>query len=146
VERTSGSSVRLPAKLTAASVMVCPFLLPGRAVCPSSWNRGPVDTVACRKAARGKQRSQRSRPSVNVAAIGRLGCRVGWWSACGWGSGMPAPTGQVPPHFALWENEAPATRAACSPSQAQHAPTVSQKPRRSQRVSATPPRVPVRVS
>jgi hypothetical protein len=33
--RSSGSSVRLPAKLTAASVMVCPFLLPGRAVCPA---------------------------------------------------------------------------------------------------------------
>ena len=21
--------------------------------------------------------------------MGRLGYRVGWWSACGWGSGMP---------------------------------------------------------
>src|SRR5215212_8359649 len=27
--------MRLPAKLTLASVMVCPFLLPGRAVCPA---------------------------------------------------------------------------------------------------------------
>lgn len=44
-----------PAKLTAASVMVCPFLLPGRAVCPSSWNRGPVDAVACQETARGKR-------------------------------------------------------------------------------------------
>jgi hypothetical protein len=33
--RSSGWSVRLPAKLTVASVTVCPFLLPGRAVCPA---------------------------------------------------------------------------------------------------------------
>ena len=48
-------------------------------------------------------------------AIGRLGCRVGWWSACGWGSGMPAPSGQIPPPWAWWENEAPTTRAARRP-------------------------------
>jgi hypothetical protein len=29
--------------------------LSGRAVCPSSWNRGPVDAVACRKSPRGKR-------------------------------------------------------------------------------------------
>jgi hypothetical protein len=23
-----------------------------------------------------------------------------WWSACGWGSGMPAPSGQIPPPWA----------------------------------------------
>jgi hypothetical protein len=50
--------------------------------------------------------------------MGRLGCRVGWRGACGWGSGMPAPSGQIPPPWARWENEAPATRAACGPSQA----------------------------
>src|SRR5215217_7589395 len=38
--RSSGSSVRLPAKLTLASVMVCPFLLPGRAVCPALGTGG----------------------------------------------------------------------------------------------------------
>jgi hypothetical protein len=32
---SSGSPVRLPPKLTAASLMMCPFLLPGRAVCPA---------------------------------------------------------------------------------------------------------------
>jgi hypothetical protein len=26
--------------------------------------------------------------------------------ACGWGSGMPAPSGQIPPPWAWWENEA----------------------------------------
>jgi hypothetical protein len=41
-----------------------------------------------------------------------------WWSACGWGSGMPAPSGQIPPPWAWRENEAPAARAARGPSQA----------------------------
>jgi len=31
------------------------------------------------------------------------------------GSGMPAPSGQIPPPRAWWENEAPATRAARRP-------------------------------
>jgi hypothetical protein len=118
VERTSGSSVRLPAKLTLASVMVLPPVAwPGGLPCP--WNRGTVDTVACRESTRGKRRSQRSRPCDQVAGHGRLGCRVGWWGACGWGSGMPAPSGQIPPPWAWWENEAPAARAARSSSQAQ---------------------------
>jgi hypothetical protein len=38
--------------------------------------------------------------------------------ACGWGSGMPAPSGQIPPPWARWENEAPAARAARSSAQA----------------------------
>jgi len=46
-------------------------------------------------------------------------CRVGWWGACGWGSGRPAPSGQNTSPWARWENEAPATRAARSSSQAQ---------------------------
>ena len=28
---------------------------------------------------------------------------------------MPAPSGQIPPPWARWENEAPAARAACRP-------------------------------
>jgi hypothetical protein len=47
-------------------------------------------------------------------AIGRLRSRVGWWGACGWESGMPAPSGQIPPPWAWWENEAPTTRAAAA--------------------------------
>jgi hypothetical protein len=31
---------------------------------------------------------------------------------------MPAPSGQIPPPWTWWENEAPAARAACSSSQA----------------------------
>jgi hypothetical protein len=83
--RSSGSSVRLPAKLTLASVMVLPLSVawPGGLPCP--WNRGTVDTVACRKAIRGKRQSQRGRPWIKLAGRGRLGCRVGWWGACGWG-------------------------------------------------------------
>jgi hypothetical protein len=55
VERTSGSSVRLPAKLTLASVMTLPSWIawPGGLYCP--WNRGTVDTVACQQSPRGKR-------------------------------------------------------------------------------------------
>ena len=99
--------------------LVCSRLdcLAGRSSCP--WNRGTVDTVACRQTTRGKRRSQRSRPlHQGCRPWARLGCRVGWWRACGWGSGMPAPSGQIPPPWAWWENEAPAARAACSSAQA----------------------------
>jgi hypothetical protein len=34
------------------------------------------------------------------------------------GVGMPVPSGQIPPPWAWWENEAPTARAACSSSQA----------------------------
>jgi hypothetical protein len=56
--RSSGSSVRLPAKLTLASVMVLP--LPGAwsGGLPCPWNRGTVDTVACQETTRGKRQSQ----------------------------------------------------------------------------------------
>jgi hypothetical protein len=49
-----------------------------------------------------------------VAERARLGCRDGWW-ALRLGSGMAAPSGQIPPPWARWENEAPATRAARGP-------------------------------
>ena len=63
---------------------------PGGLPCP--WNRGTVNTVACQQSPRGKRRSQRSRPVLDqVAERARLRCRVGWWGACGWGSGMSAP-------------------------------------------------------
>ena len=66
------------------------LLVPGRAVCPGLGTRGTVDTVACRKAARGKRRSQRNRPCMKVA--GHRPSQVPGWlvGACGWGSGMPA--------------------------------------------------------
>jgi hypothetical protein len=34
------------------------------------------------------------------------------------GRACQRPSGQIPPPWAWWENEAPATRAACGPSQA----------------------------
>src|SRR5215213_4943320 len=93
--------------------------MPGRAVCPSSWNRGPVDAVACREATGASDRANEVGHTIRPPAVGRLRSRVGWWSACGWGSGMPAPSGQIPPPWARWENEAPTTRTARSPAQAQ---------------------------
>src|SRR5215207_11126173 len=51
----------------------------------------------------------RSRPPTHGSA------RVpGWLVEClPLGSGMPAPSGQIPPPWAWWENEAPTTRAVC---------------------------------
>src|SRR5512132_3286198 len=39
---------------------------PGGLSCP--WNRGTVDTVACRESTRGKRQSQRSRPWIDCRA------------------------------------------------------------------------------
>jgi hypothetical protein len=69
VWRTSGSSVRLPAKLGCLghdSALLNAW--PGGLPCP--WNRGTVDTVAWHQAARGKRWSQRSRPCMKVAGLG----------------------------------------------------------------------------
>jgi hypothetical protein len=61
----------------------------------------------------GKRRSQRSRPDwINRQPMAGSGTGlVGGVLAAG-GSGMPAPSGQIPPSWAWWENEAPTTRAA----------------------------------
>ena len=48
-------------------------------------------------------------PAVAGSGAGLVG------GACGWGSGMPAPSGQIPPPWAWRENEAPTTRAARRP-------------------------------
>jgi hypothetical protein len=66
---------------TDPSRAVCDMVLasdvwPGGLPCPCT--RGTVDTVACRKAARGKRPSQRSRPCSRIAGRSRLRCRVGW--------------------------------------------------------------------
>jgi hypothetical protein len=85
--RSSGWSVRLPAKLTLAPACCSPprVAWPGGLPCP--WTRATVDALACSKAARGKLRSQRSRPdwmncrpwSARVPAwlVGRLRLGVG---------------------------------------------------------------------
>jgi hypothetical protein len=59
-------------------------------------------------------------PSGSTAEWARLGSRVSWWGACGWGRACHLPSGQIPPPWARWENEAPATRAASSSAQAGH--------------------------
>src|SRR5215211_6179049 len=58
--------------------------------------------------------------SARLDQLPAVPARVPGWlvGACGWGSGMPAPPGQIPPPWAWWENEAPATRAARDPLQA----------------------------
>ena len=104
-------AARHPAPSSSQSCSNCrmsaPFRLPGWAVCPALGTRGTVDAVACQQATRGKRQSRRSRPSIRTAEWARFWCRVGWWSACGWGSGMPAPSGQIPPPWAWSESEAP---------------------------------------
>jgi hypothetical protein len=76
--RSSGSSVRLPAKLTAASVMVLPLpdAWPGGLPCP--WTRGTVDTVACRETPGESDRANEVGFTRSTAGCGRLRRRVGW--------------------------------------------------------------------
>jgi hypothetical protein len=95
-----------------------PFLVPGRAVCPAL---GPGDG-GCRGVPRELQ-GQATEPTK--AARSGSGCRAGSAQGSGWlvgrwrlGSGMPAPSGQIPPPWARLENEAPTTRAARRPVQA----------------------------
>src|SRR5215216_3720929 len=88
--------------------------MPGRAVCPAL---GPGGRWTPWHAARPPGASDRA----NEVGSTESGCRpmVGSGAglvgggACGWWSGMPAPSGQIPPPWAWWENEAPAARAAC---------------------------------
>jgi hypothetical protein len=88
--------VRLPAKRTAASIAGGRrLLMPGRAV-SLPLEPGDGGAVACHQATRGKRQSQRSRPDW-------INCRAGSAQVPGWlvgrlglGSGMPAPSDQLP--------------------------------------------------
>jgi hypothetical protein len=61
---------------------------PGGLPCP--WNRGTVDTVACKRPPGASDGANEVGPTGSGRRpCGRLRCRVGWWGACGWGSGMP---------------------------------------------------------
>jgi hypothetical protein len=80
--RSSGSSVRLPAKLTLASVMALPSwdCLAGRAALPLEPGDGG------RRGMPQDRQGQATEPTKSARldqapAIGRLGCRVGW-STC----------------------------------------------------------------
>src|SRR5215218_10129477 len=87
--------------------------LSGRAVCPALGPGGRWTPWHAERAPGASGGANEVGHAIRSPAIGRLGCRVGWWGACGWGSGMPAPSGQIPPPWARWENEAPTARAAC---------------------------------
>jgi len=50
--------------------------------------------------------------------MGRLRCRVGWWTCLRLGSGMPAPSGQIPPPWARWETRLPPRGPLAGPFQA----------------------------
>jgi hypothetical protein len=85
---------------------------PGGLPCP--WNRGTVDSVACRESPRGKRWSQRSRPDWINRRL--WPARVPGWLAAlaAGGRACQEPSGQIPPPWAWWENEAP-TREGRSP-------------------------------
>src|SRR5512133_1625925 len=89
--------------------------LSGRAVCPALGPGGRWTPWHAERTSGASGGANEVGHGSRLPADGRLGCRVGWWGACGWGSGMPAPSGQIPPPWAWWENEAPATRAARRP-------------------------------
>src|SRR4030095_10983334 len=74
---------------------VCPFLVPGRAVCPALGTGGRWTPWHAERAPGASDGANEVGPARSTAGCGRLGCRLGWWSACGWGSGMPAPSGQI---------------------------------------------------
>src|SRR5215218_5755088 len=72
VERTSGSSVRLPAKLTAASAMGWPFPLPGRAVCPALGPGGRWTPWHAKRAPGASCGANEVGHAQRLPAIGRL--------------------------------------------------------------------------
>src|SRR5215212_183907 len=92
--------------------------MPGRAVCPALGTGGRWTPWHAERPPGASDRANEVGPTGSTAEHGRLGCRVGWWGACGWGSGMPSTVRPDPPPWAWRENEAPTTRAACSSAQA----------------------------
>src|SRR5829696_3406062 len=92
--------------------------MPGRAVCPALGTGGRWTPWHAERPPGASDRANEVGPTGSTAEHARLRSRVGWWGTCGWGSGMPAPSGQIPPPWAWRENEAPTTRTARSPSQA----------------------------
>jgi hypothetical protein len=75
--------VRLPAKLTAVSVMVLPLPVawPGGLPCP--WNRGTVDAVACRE-------TTRASGGANEVGPTGSGCRAGSAQVPSWLAALAA--------------------------------------------------------
>jgi hypothetical protein len=85
-----------------------------------------VGTLSCGSLAPVATTGDRCSPPSAIPACTRLDraaghrpARVPGWLVEGLrlGSGMPAPSGQIPPSWAWWEIEAPTARAACSSAQ-----------------------------
>jgi hypothetical protein len=108
-----------PAPASPTRRSACPFPVAWPGVCPALGTGGRWMPWHANRPPGASGRANEVGHGSGLPAIGRLGSRVGWWGACGWGSGMPAPAGQIPPPWAWWENEAPATRAARSSPQVQ---------------------------
>src|SRR6266540_936495 len=105
--------------LVSAMVLPPPGCLAGRC-CPSPWNRGTVDRLACYEVPWGKLRSQGSRPWVKVAerCSARASGLVGESRLAAGRRACHLPSGQIPPPWAQHEVEARAARAARTSSQA----------------------------
>jgi hypothetical protein len=90
---------------------------PGGLPCP--WTEGTVDTVACTRPPGASGRANEVGPEGNSSpAVASSG--AGWLGgvlAAG-GRACQEPSGQIPPPWAWWENEAPTARVACSSLQA----------------------------
>src|SRR4030095_8200905 len=96
---------------------VCPFLVPGRAVCPALGTGGRWTPWHAERAPGASDRANEVGRG-STAERARLRCRVGWRALAAGGRACQEPSGQIPPPWAWWENEAPTTRAACSSAQA----------------------------
>ena len=86
------------------------------------WNRGTVDTVACRETTRGKRRSQRNRPCMTLpAAAGSSAGLVGGVLAGGGRACQHGPARSLHPGRG-GRTRLPPARAARGPSQAHELP------------------------
>src|SRR4029453_2057419 len=89
--------------------------MPGRAVCPALGTGGRWTPWHAKRTPGQAMEPTKSAHLDQPPAVAGSGAGLVGGGACGWGSGMPAPSGQIPPPGAWWENEAPAPRAPRRP-------------------------------